>query len=79
MYTSIKTHIKLTPNQESLMAIHVSYTRYTYSWILVIWSQLYKYNTLLLKKIFNNQVKFNTPEIQKKKRNKKIIEVSINV
>jgi hypothetical protein len=75
LYTSINTHIKLTANQEMLMAKHVSFARYTDNCGLAIWSQLYKYNSLLLRNFFNNEVKPNTLENQKKESSKKLIEV----
>ncbi|NDJ21172.1 helix-turn-helix domain-containing protein [Nostoc sp. B(2019)] len=75
MYTSIKTHIKLTANQEILLAKHVSFAKYTDNCGLAIWSQLYKSNSLLLNKFFNNEVKPNTLGIPKKECSKKLIKV----
>lgn len=61
MLLSIKTKLKLTTNQTTLMAKHARIARFIYNWGLATWQDLYrdglKPNKYLLKKFFNNHVK----------------------
>jgi putative transposase len=70
LLTSIKTKLKLTKDQEVLMAKHAGIARFTFNWGLRMWSVLYKEgykpNAYFLKKFFNNHVKPDYPWIQEK-------------
>jgi putative transposase len=61
MLLSIKTKLKLTPDQKTVMSKHAGIARFTYNWGLATWQSLYqdgyKPNKYLLKKFFNNEVK----------------------
>ncbi len=61
MLLSIKTKLKLTTVQKTVMAKHAGIARFTYNWGLATWQDLYKDglkpNKYLLKKLFNNHVK----------------------
>ncbi len=82
MYTSIKTRLKLTHQQQILMAKHAGIARYTYNWGLAIWSSLYKDgykpNAFLLKKFFNNYVKNENPWFKEKGICQKVTEFSFD-
>jgi putative transposase len=58
---SIKTKLKLTKDQETIMSKHAGIARFTYNWGLATWKRLYedgfKPNKYILKKFFNNHVK----------------------
>jgi putative transposase len=61
MLLSIKTKLKLTAEQKTIMSKHAGIARFTYNWGLATWQNLYqdgfKPNKFLLKKFFNNSVK----------------------
>ncbi|MEB3180656.1 MAG: RNA-guided endonuclease TnpB family protein [Nostocaceae cyanobacterium] len=61
MLLSIKTKLKLTAEQKTMMSKHAGIARFTYNWGLATWQNLYndgfKPNKFLLKKFFNNHVK----------------------
>ena len=61
MLLSIKTKLKLSKSQETVMSKHAGIARFTYNWGLATWNNLYKDgvapNKYLLKKFFNNHVK----------------------
>lgn len=65
MLLSIKTKLKLTREQKTVMSKHAGIARFTYNWGLATWQNLYddgfKPNKFLLKKFFNNHVK---PELE---------------
>ncbi|WP_248277838.1 transposase [Brasilonema sp. UFV-L1] len=70
MLLSIKTKLKLTPAQKTIMAKHAGIARFTYNWGLATWKSLYqdgfKPNKFLLKKFFNNEVKTQLEWIKEK-------------
>ena len=61
MLLSIKTKLKLSKSQATIMSKHAGIARFTYNWGLATWNNLYKDgvapNKYLLKKFFNNHVK----------------------
>jgi putative transposase len=61
MLLSIKTKLKLSKSQVTIMSKHAGIARFTYNWGLAAWIDLYKDglkpNKYLLKKFFNNHVK----------------------
>ncbi|MCV3212283.1 transposase [Plectonema radiosum NIES-515] len=61
MLLSIKTKLKLSLIQETIMSKHAGIARFTYNWGLATWQQLYKDglkpDKYVLKKFFNNHVK----------------------
>jgi putative transposase len=61
MLLSIKTKLKLSKSQATVMSKHAGIARFTYNWGLATWIDLYKDglkpNKYLLKKFFNNHVK----------------------
>jgi putative transposase len=61
MLLSIKTKLKLSKKQETIMSKHAGIARFTYNWGLATWNSLdkdgLKPNKYLLKKFFNNHVK----------------------
>jgi putative transposase len=61
MLLSIKTKLKLSSCQATIMSKHAGIARFTYNWGLAAWIDLYKDglkpNKYLLKKFFNNHVK----------------------
>ncbi|WP_246162886.1 helix-turn-helix domain-containing protein [Brasilonema sennae] len=70
MLLSIKTKLKLTPAQKTIMAKHAGIARFTFNWGLATWKNLYdhgfKPNKFLLKKFFNNEVKTQLEWIKEK-------------
>ncbi|MBW4624559.1 MAG: transposase [Brasilonema octagenarum HA4186-MV1] len=70
MLLSIKTKLKLTYVQKSIMSKHAGIARFTYNWGLATWKNLYddgfKPNKFLLKKFFNNEVKTQLDWIKEK-------------
>jgi putative transposase len=70
MLLSIKTKLKLTVEQKTVMSKHVGIARFTYNWGLATWKNLYqdgyKPNKYLLKKFFNNEVKTKLEWIKQK-------------
>ncbi|MGH8001319.1 MAG: RNA-guided endonuclease InsQ/TnpB family protein [Brasilonema sp.] len=67
---STKTKLKLSKQQQTLMAKHAGIARFAYNWGLATWRSLYfegyKVNHLTLKKFFNNEVKPVLPWIKEK-------------
>jgi putative transposase len=78
LLTSIKTKLKLTSQQKTLMSKHAGISRFTYNWGLATWQSLYrdgsKPNHLILKKFFNSEVKPVLTWIQEKGICQKITE-----
>ncbi|MBW4628155.1 MAG: transposase [Brasilonema octagenarum HA4186-MV1] len=70
MLLSIKTKLKLTVEQKTMMSKHAGIARFTYNWGLATWKSLYqdgfKPNKYLLKKFFNNSVKTQLEWIKEK-------------
>ncbi|WP_414588722.1 RNA-guided endonuclease InsQ/TnpB family protein [Scytonema sp. PCC 10023] len=70
MLLSIKTKLKLTSGQKTIMSKHAGISRFTYNWGLATWKSLYqdgyKPNKYLLKKFFNNEVKSELEWIKEK-------------
>lgn len=70
MLLSIKTKLKLTTEQKTMMSKHAGIARFTYNWGLATWQNLYqdgyKPNKFLLKKFFNNEVKTQLEWIKEK-------------
>ncbi|WP_414581727.1 RNA-guided endonuclease InsQ/TnpB family protein [Scytonema sp. PCC 10023] len=70
MLLSIKTKLKLTPEQKTIMSKHAGIARFTYNWGLATWKSLhqdgYKPNKYLLKKFFNNEVKTELEWVKEK-------------
>jgi putative transposase len=70
MLLSIKTKLKLTAEQKTIMAKHAGIARFTYNWGLATWKSLhqdgFKPNKFLLKKFFNNEVKTSLEWIKEK-------------
>ncbi|WP_414580717.1 RNA-guided endonuclease InsQ/TnpB family protein [Scytonema sp. PCC 10023] len=70
MLLSIKTKLKLTVEQKTVMSKHTGIARFTYNWGLATWKNLYqdgyKPNKYLLKKFFNNSVKTQLGWIREK-------------
>ena len=65
MLLSIKTKLKRSAAEATVMAKHAGIARFTYNWGLATWQDLYqsglKPNKYILKKFFNNHVK---PELE---------------
>lgn len=61
MLLSIKTKLKLSRTQETIMSKHAGIARFTYNWGLATWNNFYKDglkpNKYILKKFFNNHIK----------------------
>ncbi|MGH8001338.1 MAG: RNA-guided endonuclease InsQ/TnpB family protein [Brasilonema sp.] len=70
MLLSIKTKLKLTAKQKTIMSKHAGIARFTYNWGLATWGSLYKDgykpNKFILKKFFNNEVKTKLEWIKEK-------------
>jgi putative transposase len=70
MLLSIKTKLKLTTEQKTIMSKHAGIARFTYNWGLATWKSLYqdgyRPNKYLLKKFFNNEVKTELEWIKEK-------------
>ncbi|NMG20500.1 RNA-guided endonuclease InsQ/TnpB family protein [Brasilonema bromeliae] len=61
MFLSVKTKLKLSKAQKTVMSKHAGIARFTYNWGLATWNNLVKDglkpNKYILKKFFNNHVK----------------------
>lgn len=82
LLTAIKTKLKLTSAQKTLMSKHAGISRFTYNWGLATWQVLYQSgyqpNHLIIKKFFNNEVKPALPWIKEKGICQKITEFAFD-